>query len=57
MKAKQVAKRVTKRTVAVVPAKPSYGEAAGLHSARDTLALKSRVALVIDQDTKEVLLQ
>ena len=55
--AKPAAKRVTKRVVAVVPAKPSYGEAAGLHSARDTLALKSSVALVIDQDTKEVLFQ
>ena len=57
-KAKKVAKRTTKRpSVAAVAAKPSYGEAAGLHSARDALALKSSVALVIDQDTKEVLFQ
>ena len=39
----------------VVPAKPSFGEVAGLHSAHDSLALKSSVALVIDQDTREVL--
>jgi len=58
-KTKTPAKRIAKRgaVAAAVPAKPSYGEAAGLHAARDTLALKSSVALVIDQDTKEVLLQ
>ena len=39
----------------VVPAKPSYGELAGLHGASDSLELKSSVALVIDQDTREVL--
>jgi len=57
-KAKNIVKRASKRVaVAAVPGKPSYGEAAGLHAAHDTLALKSSVALVIDQDTKEVLLQ
>lgn len=56
LKAKSVAKRPAKRVV-VVPSKPSFGEVAGLHSAHDNLALKSSVALVIDQDTKEVLLQ
>ncbi len=40
---------------AVVPAKPSFGQMAGLHSAQDPLDLKSSVALVIDQDTREVL--
>ena len=51
-------KRGVKHAVAAVtPSKPSYGEAAGLHAAHDTLALKSSVALVIDQDTKEVLFQ
>jgi D-alanyl-D-alanine endopeptidase (penicillin-binding protein 7) len=40
---------------AFVPAKPSYGEIAGLHVAQDPLDLKSGVALVIDQDTREVL--
>jgi D-alanyl-D-alanine endopeptidase (penicillin-binding protein 7) len=38
-----------------VPAKPSFGQIAGLHSAQDPLELKSSVALVIDQDTREVL--
>jgi D-alanyl-D-alanine endopeptidase (penicillin-binding protein 7) len=41
--------------VAIVPAKPSFGQIAGLHSAQDALDLKSSVALVIDQDTQEVL--
>jgi len=40
---------------AAVPAKPSYGQIAGLHDAQDALDLKSSVALVIDQDTHEVL--
>jgi D-alanyl-D-alanine endopeptidase (penicillin-binding protein 7) len=40
---------------AFVPAKPSFGQIAGLHSAQDPLELKSSVALVIDQDTREVL--
>jgi serine-type D-Ala-D-Ala endopeptidase (penicillin-binding protein 7) len=39
----------------VVPPKLSYGEMAGLHKAQDDLDLKSGVALVIDQDTHEVL--
>jgi serine-type D-Ala-D-Ala endopeptidase (penicillin-binding protein 7) len=47
-------RKATVRT-AIVPAKPSFGEVAGLHSAQDALALKSSVALVIDQDTREVL--
>lgn len=41
--------------LAVVPAKPSFGQIAGLHGAQDLLDLKSSVALVIDQDTREVL--
>ena len=51
------AKRKGGRSVvyAVVPAKPSFGEIAGLHGAQDALELKSSVALVIDQDTREVL--
>jgi D-alanyl-D-alanine endopeptidase (penicillin-binding protein 7) len=39
----------------VVPAIPSFGQLAGLHGAIDPLDLKSSVALVIDQDTREVL--
>ena len=42
--------------VAFVPAKPSFGQAAGLHDVNDPLDLKSSVAFVIDQDTHEVLL-
>lgn len=41
--------------LAIIPAKPSYGQMAGLHSLHDSLDLKSSVALVIDQDTREVL--
>jgi D-alanyl-D-alanine endopeptidase (penicillin-binding protein 7) len=40
---------------AVIPAKPSYRQLAGLHLTGDDLALKSSVALVMDQDTQEVL--
>ena len=42
--------------VAYVPARPSYGQLAGLHGAADPLDLKSSVAFVIDQDTQEVLI-
>ena len=42
--------------VAFVPAKPSFGQIAGVHEINDPLDLKSSVALVIDQETKEVLL-
>lgn len=38
-----------------IPAKPSFGQIAGLHGSQDPLELKSSVALVIDQDTREVL--
>ncbi|WP_309684909.1 D-alanyl-D-alanine endopeptidase [Polaromonas sp.] len=49
------AARRTRIVQAVIPAKPSFGQIAGLHSAQDPLDLKSSVALVIDQDTREVL--
>ena len=35
--------------------KPSFGKIAGLHGTSDALELKSSVALVVDQDTQEVL--
>jgi D-alanyl-D-alanine endopeptidase (penicillin-binding protein 7) len=38
-----------------VPEKPSFGQLAGLHTTQDPLDLKSSVALVVDQDTREVL--
>src|SRR5512133_2614336 len=66
--AKKTSKRVTRtftaasrphrsvvRMATVVPARPSFGQMAGLHSVQDQLDLKSSVALVIDQDTSEVL--
>ena len=50
-----VAKRRVVARAPVIPAKPSFGEVAGLHSGHDALDLKSSVALVIDQETREVL--
>ena len=44
------------RLAAFIPARPSFGKLAGLHTTTDELDLKSSVALVIDQDTREVLL-
>ncbi len=38
-----------------VPQRPSAGQRAGLHQTDDPLSLKSSVALVIDQDTEQVL--
>lgn len=35
--------------------RPSFGQLAGLHGTQDELDLKSSVALVMDQDTREVL--
>ncbi len=43
------------RIMAFVPPRLSFGQLAGLHSAQDALDLKSSVALVMDQDTREVL--
>ena len=40
---------------AIVPMRLSFGQMAGLHGSNDALDLKSSVALVIDQDTNEVL--
>ncbi len=39
----------------IIPSKPSFGQIAGLHGSHDSLALKSSVALVVDQETNEVL--
>ncbi|MEO8526534.1 MAG: D-alanyl-D-alanine endopeptidase [Caldimonas sp.] len=41
--------------VHVEPAHPSFGQLIGLHDSADSLELKSGVALVLDQDTNEVL--
>lgn len=45
----------THATVRAEPARPSFGQISGLHASGDPLALKSSVALVLDQDTNEVL--
>ena len=42
--------------VAAEPLRPSFGQLYGLHSTDDPLDLKSSVALVLDQDTNEILL-
>lgn len=41
--------------VQIQPARPSFGQLYGLHNISDSLELKSGVALVLDQDTNEVL--
>lgn len=59
---KPVVRGVAARRVSVVrvapevAAKPSFGQLYGLHGTDDPLELKSSVALVLDQDTNEVLL-
>jgi serine-type D-Ala-D-Ala endopeptidase (penicillin-binding protein 7) len=54
---KRMTASVRQRSVVrLAPApRPSFGQLAGLHSVQDELDLKSSVALVIDQDTREVL--
>ena len=47
---------VASAAAVVAVARPSFGQIAGLHQVSDPLELKSSVALVMDQDTKEVLL-
>lgn len=52
---KAAPRRVSVNYAAVQAARPSYGQLAGLHTAHDDLDLKSSVALVVDQETREVL--
>ena len=49
------AAKPVRRVAKVVPERPSLGQIQGLHRADDPLDLKSSVALVIDQDTDQVL--
>jgi D-alanyl-D-alanine endopeptidase (penicillin-binding protein 7) len=44
-----------RKLASVQPAQPSFGQLYGLHGKSDPLDLKSSVALVVDQDTNEVL--
>lgn len=60
VKSKRPVAAAARKTVSFtprVPAQQSYGEIAGLHQKSDALDLKSSVAFVIDQDTREVLLR
>jgi D-alanyl-D-alanine endopeptidase (penicillin-binding protein 7) len=52
---KHVAYQAARKTAVMIPLRPSFGQLAGLHGEQDALALKSSVALVLDQDTNEVL--
>ena len=52
-----VASRAAPVRAAFIPAKPSLGEAMGLRDTEDALSLRSSVALVLDQNTNEVLFQ
>ncbi|MBB5203725.1 D-alanyl-D-alanine endopeptidase (penicillin-binding protein 7) [Inhella inkyongensis] len=49
-------KAVVAQRQAIIPARPTHGQLAGLHRTDDPLDLKSNVALVMDQETNEVLL-
>ena len=52
----QVGKRNTRRSIVrLEPPKLSFGQLYGLHTTGDELDLRSSVALVVDQDTGEVL--
>ncbi len=53
--ARFVAKSPRKPVIVARPAQLSFGQLAGLHAVEDPLDLKSSVALVVDQDTHEVL--
>ncbi len=50
-------KRIATPRADIIPVRPSFGQLAGLHAVTDPLDLKSSVALVIDQETDEVLLR
>ncbi|MFN4120056.1 serine hydrolase [Acidovorax sp.] len=52
----KTAKAPTRVAYTPTPPRLSFGQIAGLHEITDPLDLKSSVALVIDQDTQEVLL-
>ncbi|MBU3580545.1 serine hydrolase [Polynucleobacter sp. AP-Capit-er-40B-B4] len=53
-KPKTVRVTVTRSTEPVIPARPSLATALGLRGQHDELNLKSSVAMVVNQDTKEV---
>lgn len=53
--ARKPARSKARRTASAAPVPVSYGHQLGLHATPDPLSLKSSVALVVDQDTNEVL--
>jgi len=53
-KPKTVRTTVTRSAEPVIPARPSLATALGLRGQHDELSLKSSVAMVVNQDTKEV---
>ncbi|MBU3559135.1 serine hydrolase [Polynucleobacter sp. Nonnen-W13] len=53
-KPKTVRTTVTRPGESVVPARPSFATALGLRGQHDDLSLQSSVAMVVNQDTKEV---
>lgn len=56
-KRKMVYQRVAVPVIPAVPPVLTAGDSAGLHLTRDPLALKSNVALVLDQSSSEVLFE
>lgn len=52
---RKTAKASTKARKPVAAARPSFGQLAGLHGTEDPLDLRSSVALVVDQETDQVL--
>lgn len=54
-KGSAVKRKPVARVVRAAPARPSFGQLSGLRATEDDLSLKSSVALVMDQDTDEVL--
>jgi D-alanyl-D-alanine endopeptidase (penicillin-binding protein 7) len=50
-------RKKSRRSAKAAPARPSMGHKMGLHAEHDPLRLKSSVALVLDQDTGEVLFE
>ena len=56
-RSQQVERRpVVAKAAYAPPPRLSFGQLAGLHDAQDPLDLKSSVALVVDQDSREILL-
>ncbi len=53
-KPKAVRVTVTRSSEPIIPARPSLATALGLRGQHDDLSLKSSVAMVVNQDTKEV---